>query len=155
MDKLKIGDTAPEFTLLDEEKNEVSLAQFRGQKVLIYFYPKAMTTGCTIQSCTVRDAVKDEAEIKNITVLGISPDSPDLQKRFVIRNSLNFPLLADEDHKVADAYGAWGKKSMYGKEYTGIIRSSFLIDESGTLIGVWYQVRPKDTIPKALEALQG
>jgi thioredoxin-dependent peroxiredoxin len=155
MDKLNIGDSAPEFTLLNQAEQEVSLTQFRGQKVLIYFYPKAMTTGCTIQSCTVRNAVKRNSTIKGIAVLGISPDSPELQQRFITRNELNFPLLADKGHKVAEAYGAWGEKNMSGKISTGIIRSSFLIDEAGKLIGVWYKVKPKDTIPKALEVLEG
>ena len=155
MDKLKIGDVAPEFTLVNQNEQGVSLSQYRGKKVLIYFYPKALTSGCTTQSCAVRDAVNDIPEIKDIVALGISPDAPAKQQRFIEKHDLNFQLLCDTEHKVAEAYTAWGEKSMYGKKYFGIIRSSFLIDEAGKLIGVWYKVKPNDTVPKALEVLQG
>jgi peroxiredoxin Q/BCP len=153
--QLAIGNKAPDFTLINQDEQEVSLAQFRGKKVLIYFYPKALTSGCTTQSCAVRDAVNDIPVIKDIVALGISPDEPAKQRKFIEKNELNFQLLCDTEHKIAEAFGVWGEKSMYGKKYFGIIRSSFLIDEKGKLIGVWYKVKPNDTVPKALEVLNG
>ena len=153
MGKLQAGEVAPDFKLLNQKKEEVTLSQFQGKKVLIYFYPKAMTPGCTTQSCAVRDAVESEPAIRGIISLGISPDAPEKQQKFIDKYSLNFDLLSDEDHSVAEAYGAWGEKSMYGKKYFGIVRSSFLVDEDGKLIGVWSPVKPNDTVPSALELL--
>jgi peroxiredoxin Q/BCP len=154
MAKLKVGDTAPDFALTDQNGKTVKLKDLRGKKVVVYFYPKADTPGCTTQSCALRDAEPDLKKLK-AKVLGISPDKPAKQKKFDEKYSLGFPLLADEDHKVASAYGAWGKKSMYGREYMGIIRSAFVVDEKGKLAGVFYKVSPKDTVPKATEALAG
>jgi len=122
--------------------------------VLIYFYPKADTPGCTTQSCSVRDARKDFGT-QGVDVLGISPDKPAAQQKFDTKYGLGFPLLADEDHAVAEAFGVWGEKSMYGRKYMGIVRSAFLIDEKGKIAGAWYGVSPKDTVPGALAALGG
>jgi peroxiredoxin Q/BCP len=152
MATLDIGGKAPEFSLLDQNGNTVKLSDYEGRKVLIYFYPKADTPGCTRQSCGVRDARQDLKKL-SVDVLGISPDSPEDQKKFDVKYSLGFPLLADTDHAVADAYGVWGDKSQYGKVHQGIIRSSFLIDEKGSLLRVWYKVKPEDTVPHAREAL--
>lgn len=153
MAQLKAGDTAPNFNLKDQNGTVVKLSDFKGKKLLVYFYPKAGTSGCTKQACSVRDA---EADLSRLTVaaVGISPDSPDQQKKFDDKNGLGFPLLSDSDHAVADAYGAWGEKSMYGKKYQGVIRSAFLIDEKGKIVEAWYKVKPVETIPKVLEALK-
>jgi thioredoxin-dependent peroxiredoxin len=147
---LKQGDKAPGFTLPDQDGNTVSLADFAGRKVLVYFYPKADTPGCTTQACGLRDILGD---IGDTAVLGISPDKPAKQKRFDEKYSLGFPLLADEDHTVAEAYGAWGEKSMYGRTYMGIIRSAYLVDENGDVAEAWPKISPKDTPTKLLAAL--
>lgn len=147
---LNPGDEAPEFTLLDQDGQAVSLADFRGRKVLVFFYPKADTPGCTTQACGLRDAL---GEIGETVVLGISPDTPDDQKAFRDKFDLGFPLLADTDHTVAERYGTWGERSMYGNKYMGIIRSAFLVDEEGRLAEVWYRIQPKETPQKLLSAL--
>jgi peroxiredoxin Q/BCP len=147
---LKQGDKAPAFTLSDQDGNTVSLADFAGRKVLVYFYPKADTPGCTTQACGLRDILGD---IGDTAVLGISPDKPAKQKKFDDKYSLGFPLLADEDHAVAEAYGSWGEKSMYGRKYMGIIRSAFLVDENGDVAEAWPKISPKDTPKNLLAAL--
>jgi peroxiredoxin Q/BCP len=147
---LSPGDKAPAFTLLDQSGNKVKLSDFKGRKVLVYFYPKADTPGCTTQACSLRDVLP---EVGDTSVLGISPDAPARQAKFDQKYGLGFPLLADEDHSVAEAYGVWGEKSNYGRTYMGIIRSAFLIDEKGKLAKVWYKVSPKDTAPNLLAAL--
>jgi len=152
MAQLKVGDKAPAFSLEDQTGKKVSLADFKGKRLLVYFYPKADTPSCTKQACSIRDAAKDLAKT-NVAAVGISPDAPDKQKKFDDKYELGFPLLSDADHKVAQAYGAWGKKSMYGKTYEGIIRSSFLIDEKGKILHVSYKVKPLDTVPNAQAAL--
>jgi thioredoxin-dependent peroxiredoxin len=152
MPQLKPGDKAPGFSLVDQRGNTVKLSDFKGRMVLIYFYPKANTPGCTTQSCNVRDARPDFARL-NVAVLGISPDKPAAQQKFDDKFSLGFPLLADTDTAVAKAYGVWGEKSMYGKKYFGIVRSSFLIDGKGNVAGAWYKVSPAGTVPEALAAL--
>jgi peroxiredoxin Q/BCP len=152
MGKLQVGNKAPAFSLKDQNGKTVSLADFKGKKLLLYFYPKADTPGCTKQACSVRDAGKDLARAK-VAALGISPDEPAKQKKFDEKYTLGFPLLSDPDHRVAQAYGAWGKKSMYGKTYEGIIRSSFLIDEKGEVLQATYKVKPLDTVPNAQAAL--
>jgi peroxiredoxin Q/BCP len=146
MVKLKIGDTAPAFELLEQNSKMVKLSDFAGKKVLVYFYPKAGTPGCTAQACSVRDSAEP---LKNagIVALGISPDKPDSQKKFDEEHNLGFRLLSDPDHKTAEAYDVWGKSIF------GITRSSFLIDEQGKIIGAWYGVSATDTVPKAMEAL--
>ena len=152
MAELKVGARAPAFTLQDQEGKKVSLSDYKGKKLLLYFYPKADTHGCTKQACSVRDSA-GELKKSSVAAVGISPDEPAKQKKFDDKYSLGFPLLSDPDHKVAAAYGAWGKKSMYGKTYEGIIRSSFLIDQAGKIAQVSYKVKPLDTIPNMKKAL--
>jgi len=152
MAKLAVGDRAPAFSLKDQSDQKVSLSDFKGRKLLLYFYPKADTPGCTRQSVCIRDATVELAQA-GVAVLGISPDAPDRQKRFDEKHSLGFPLLSDPDHRTAQAYGAWGKKSMYGKTYEGIIRSSFLLDEEGRILQASYGVKPEDTVPNARQTL--
>ena len=150
---LASGQKAPDFSLSDQDGRTVKLSDFRGSKVLLYFYPEADTPGCTTQSCAVRDARQDLKNLK-VDVLGLSPDAPEKQKKFDVKYSLGFPLLADIGHTTADAYGVWGDKTNYGKTYKGIIRSSFLVDEKGVILRAWYKVRPEETVPKAREALE-
>jgi peroxiredoxin Q/BCP len=152
MAQLKAGDKAPAFALENQQGETVKLSAYKGQKVLIYFYPKADTPGCTKQSCNVRDA-RPKLDRLGIAALGISPDKPEVQQKFDAKFSLGFPLLADTDHAVAEAFGVWGEKSMYGRTYFGIVRSSFLIDEKGKIAQAWYKVSPDDTVPLALKAL--
>ena len=152
MGRLKVGDKAPPFCLEDQNDRKVSLADFRGTKLLLYFYPKADTPGCTRQACSVRDGAEHLQEA-GAAAVGISPDAPRKQKKFDSKYNLGFPLLSDPDHKVAKAYGAWGKKALYGKSYEGIVRSSFLIDEDGRILQATYGVKPEDTVPKAQEVL--
>jgi len=152
MAELKSGASAPAFSLLDQDGKTVQLSDFAGRKLLLYFYPKADTPGCTTQACSIRDAMPDLASL-GIAAVGISPDEPAELKKFIDKYGLNFPLLSDPDHKTADAYGTWGEKSMYGKTYEGIIRSSFLLDEQGRVVQAWYKISPKNTVPFAKEAL--
>ena len=154
MTPLTAGKKAPVFTLEDQDGKTVKLSDFAGRKILIYFYPKADTPGCTTQSCAVRDA-RAEFDAQGVAVLGISPDKPTSQAKFDQKFSLGFPLLADTDHAVAEKYGVWGEKVNYGKKYMGIIRSSFLIDERGRIEQAWYKVSPGDTVPNAMKALAG
>lgn len=129
---LKAGNMAPQFTLPDQDNEQISLADFRGQKVLLYFYPKAMTPGCTVQACGLRDSMDSFRELK-IDILGISSDKPDKLLQFSEKELLNFTLLSDVDHQVAEEFGVWGEKSFMGKSYHGIHRVSFLIDEEGVI----------------------
>ena len=152
MATLKKADQAPSFSLVDQEGKEVKLSDFKGKKVLLYFYPKANTSGCTKQACSVRDARHDLKEF-GVAAVGISPDGSDAQKNFDTKHSLEFPLLSDPDHKVAELYGAWGEKKMYGKSFMGIVRSSFLIDETGKIMGAWYKIKPENTVPEAKKVL--
>lgn len=152
MAKLSIGDKAPAFSLLDQQGKQVSLSDFKGSKLLLYFYPKADTPGCTKQACSIRDASKELKKL-DAAAVGISPDGPSRQKKFDDKYSLGFPLLSDPDNKVAKAYGAWGEKSMYGKTYEGIIRSSFVIDDKGKILQAAYKVKPLHTVPNATEVL--
>jgi peroxiredoxin Q/BCP len=154
MARLNPGDAAPEFNLPDQHGNPVSLRDLRGRKVLLYFYPKADTPGCTRQACSIRDAREDLRDL-GLAVVGISPDEPAAQQKFDDKYGLAFPLLADPDHRVAEAYGVWGEKNLYGKKSMGIIRSSFLVDAAGKIVKAWYGVKPEDTVPKAKEALSG
>lgn len=147
---LKPGDKAPVFTLLDQNGDQVKLTGFKGRKVLVYFYPKADTPGCTTQACGLRDVLP---QVGDTAVLGISPDAPGKQKRFDDKYSLGFPLLADEDHSIAEAYGVWTEKSMYGRKYMGILRSAFLIDENGKIDQAWYKISPKDTATNLITSL--
>lgn len=145
-----VGQAAPEFELDDQHGNRVSLSGLRGRKVMVYFYPRADTPGCTTQACGLRDIL---GEIGTTAVIGVSPDSPAKQAKFDQKYGLGFPLLADIDHSVSESYGVWAEKSMYGKKYMGIERSAFLIDEAGKLEQVWYKISPKDTPTKLLGAL--
>ena len=147
---LSPGDTAPAISLTDQSGATVQLDDLKGRKVLVFFYPKADTPGCTTQACGLRDILGD---IGNTAVLGVSPDKPAKQAKFDEKYGLGFPLLADEDHAVAESYGAWGEKRMYGKTYEGIIRSAFLIDEAGKVERAWPKVSPKDTPANLLESL--
>jgi thioredoxin-dependent peroxiredoxin len=153
MTTLTIGDTAPTFALLDQRGDTVRLEDFRGRKLLMYFYPEADTPGCTTQSCDVRDHRQDLAGL-GVDVVGVSPDEPSAQLAFDEKFSLGFPLLSDTDHAVADAWGTWGEKTYEGKTYIGIIRSSFLVDEQGRIEQAWYKVKPAETVPNAIAALQ-
>ena len=153
MAQLEVGDRAPAFNLVDQSGAKVKLADFKGKKVVLYFYPKADTPGCTTQSCEVRDHRKDLAKL-GAEVFGISPDTPAKQAKFDAKHSLGFPLLADEEHSVAEKYGVWAEKSMYGRKFMGIVRSAFVIDEKGKIAGAFYKVSPKDTVAKVSEALQ-
>jgi thioredoxin-dependent peroxiredoxin len=144
------GARAPDFRLARDGGSTVSLADFKGKKLVLYFYPKADTPGCTTQACGLRDIL---GQIGDTAVLGISPDKPAKQAKFDQKYLLGFPLLADEDHAVAEAYGVWTEKSMYGRKYMGIERSAFLVDGKGKLAQVWYKISPKDTPVRLLEAL--
>jgi peroxiredoxin Q/BCP len=151
LSELKKGDKAPAFALTDQDENTVKLADFKGSRLLVYFYPKADTPGCTVQSCAV-SAARPKLSRKKIKAVGISPDPPRKQKAFDDKHGLGFPLLADEDHKVAEAFGVWGEKSFMGKKFMGIVRSAFLIGATGKVEEAWYGVSPKDTVPNVLEA---
>ncbi|MGK2958421.1 MAG: thioredoxin-dependent thiol peroxidase [Acidimicrobiales bacterium] len=149
---LEVGNAAPAFSLTDQNGDLVTLKGLKGNKVLVYFYPKADTPGCTTQACGLRDALVDLRD--GVVVLGISPDKQAALAGFDKKFSLGFSLLSDPDHAVADAYGAWGERKMYGKSYMGIVRSAFLIDEKAKLAEVWYKISPKDTPIKLLKALE-
>src|SRR3954467_9873489 len=151
---IETGDTAPAFPLSAQDGSTVTLSELRGRPVVLYFYPKADTPGCTTQACGVRDH-RSDYEAAGAVVLGVSPDAPKRTSAFDDKYSLGFPLLSDEDHAVAEAYGAWGEKSMYGKKYLGIIRSAFLVDEKGKIQEAWPKISPKDTPANLLKTLQG
>lgn len=138
----KIGNLAPAFTLQDQHGKEHSLKSYRGRIVVVYFYPKALTPGCTVQACGLRDSAKELAK-RNITVFGISPDLPRLLSKFTEKEKLNFTLLSDPDHAVAEKYGVWGPKKFMGREYDGIHRMSFIIDENGKLRHIMEKVNTK------------
>lgn len=147
---LKPGDKAPAISLLDQHGKKRSLKEFAKRKVLVYFYPKADTPGCTQQSCLLSEI---KGDIGRTVIVGISPDSPARQLKFDTKYKLGFALLADEEHTAAKAYKVWKKKSMYGREYMGIERSAFLIDGNGKILHAWYKISPKDTPKLLLEAL--
>ncbi len=150
--KLKIGDPAPKFELPDDKGNPVKLADFRGKRVVVYFYPKDDTPGCTTQACGFRDNYL-AIEEKNAIVLGISPDDANSHVKFKTKFNLPFTLLSDADHAVAEMYGVWGEKSMMGKKYMGVIRSHFVVDESGQLIDVQYNIKPEASVAEALKVI--
>lgn len=140
----KIGNLAPAFKLKDQNEKEVSLKDFRGKKnVVVYFYPKAMTPGCTIQAQGIRDHAKEFKKL-NTVVLAISPDACTRLKKFEERDELNFQLLSDEDHKVADKYGAWGPKQFMGKKFDGILRQTYIVDKNGKLVDILTKFKTKD-----------
>lgn len=146
---LKPGSKAPKIELLDQNEKPFSLAKMGKKKVLVYFYPKADTPGCTAQSCGLRDIAGD---IGRTVIVGISPDTPAKQKKFDDKYELGFPLLADTDHKVAESFKVWKEKSMYGRKYMGIERSAFLIQD-GVVLEAWYKISPADTPKNLLKAL--
>jgi peroxiredoxin Q/BCP len=152
MNTLKAGDKAPQFTLQNQSDEAVSLSDFSGKKVLVYFYPKAMTPGCTIQAQGLRD-IKSDLDNHNVVVLGVSPDAVKRLPKFIEKESLNFTLLSDEDHAVAEAFGVWGLKKFMGKEYDGIHRLSFLIDENGIISHVLDKFKTKEHHQVVLDAL--
>jgi peroxiredoxin Q/BCP len=150
---LEVGMKAPEFTLTADDGSEVSLSDFLGKRVVVYFYPKANTSGCTRQACAVRD-VYSRIEAEDAVVVGVSPDSPKALVKFRQDHDLPFILLSDPDHVVAEAYGAWGEKKMYGKTYMGIIRSHFAIDAKGQIADFKVKVKPETTADLALHLIQ-
>lgn len=152
MPRLKPGDRAPEFQALTDEDKMINLKDLRGRKVILYFYPKDNTSGCTTQACSLRDH-HPEIKAKDAIVLGVSPDSVTSHQKFRGKHDLPFNLLVDPDHKLADLYGAWGEKSMYGRKYMGIIRSQFVIDGKGTIIDSKYKISPKKSAEEALKNL--
>lgn len=143
MTTLSAGTKAPEFTLQNQDDQAVSLADFKGKKVLVYFYPRASTPGCTVQACALRDT-KSELDALNTVILGISPDTPKKLTNFITKQELNFTLLADEDHAVCEAYGVWQLKKFMGRENMGVVRTSFLIDEQGNIEHVFDKFKTKD-----------
>ncbi len=148
---LEVGSLAPDFTLEDQNGKKVSLQDFRGKKVVVYFYPRAMTPGCTVQACSLRDSSSDLKK-NNIIVLGISADPVKKLKQFEEKDKLNFTLLSDLDHKVCEAYGSWGLKKFMGREFMGILRQSFLIDEKGVIVHVMTKVDTKTHHSDVLKA---
>ena len=146
------GARAPDFTLPADDGSEITLSGLRGKKIVLYFYPKDNTSGCTTQACDLRDNY-ETIEAEGAVVLGVSPDPLSSHEKFKNKFDLNFPLLSDEDHRVAEAYGVWKEKNMYGKKYWGIERSTFLIDEEGVVTEAWRRVRPKGHADRVKEAL--
>jgi peroxiredoxin Q/BCP len=145
--RLAPGDAAPDFTLPDADGKDVSLSDYRGQKVVVYFYPAAMTPGCTTQACDFRDSLSSLAGA-GYAVLGISPDAPAKLAQFRERDAVNFPLLGDESKQTLEAYGAFGEKTMYGKKVTGVIRSTFVVDEDGKIQLAQYNVKATGHVAK-------
>lgn len=153
MRTLKVGENAPHFTLLNQNNEAVSLTQFQGKKVLVYFYPKALTPGCTTQACGLRDS-KAELENLGVVILGISPDSPKKLAQFIEKKELNFTLLSDEEHLVAEQFGVWGEKKFMGRTFDGIHRISFLIDEQGKIAQVFDKFKTTDHHQVVLDYLK-
>jgi len=152
MAELHIGDSAPDFEAKDDKGNTVRLVDYRGKRVVLYFYPKDNTPGCTTQACGFRDQYPAISE-KNAIVLGVSPDSARSHEGFRAKFQLPFPLLVDADHALAEAYGVWQEKSMMGRKYMGILRSHFVIDEQGKIVDAQYNVKATASPTKALAAL--
>ena len=151
--ELKVGKAAPDFELPSDSGSKVKLSDFRGKRVIVYFYPKDDTPGCTTQACGFRDAYP-QIEEKNAVVLGISPDGVKSHQKFKTKHDLPFILLADEDHAVAEAFGVWGEKNMYGRKYMGILRSHFVIDEKGKLVDAQVKVSPADSVERAMNVIR-
>jgi len=148
--KLQVGDPAPDFELPGDGGQTIKLSDFRGKRLVLYFYPKDDTPGCTTQACGFRDAYP-QIEEQNAVVLGISPDGVKSHQKFKTKHNLPFILLADEGHTVAKAYGVWGQRSMYGRKFMGIIRSHFVIDENGKLADIQVEVSPTESVQRALQ----
>ena len=149
---LKLGDAAPDFELDSDSGDKVRLSTLRGKKVVLYFYPKDNTPGCTTEACEIRDR-QPELLARGAVVLGISPDSVASHRKFKVKHDLPFVLLADPDHSVAAAYGAWGEKKMYGKVYEGILRTTFILGEDGTIERVFEKVKPKGHGDQVVQAI--
>jgi len=149
---LKVGQKAPDFTVLNDTGEKVKLSDFKGKKVVLYFYPKDDTPGCTKEACAFRDGI-DQIKRKGAVVLGVSVDSVDSHKKFKSKFDLSFPLLADTDKKIVEAYGAWKEKSMYGKKYMGIERTTYIIDEQGKISHVFPKVKVDEHYDEVLKAL--
>lgn len=147
-----IGETAPDFALLNQEGKEVKLSDFRGKRVVLFAYPKAGTSGCTVQACGFRDEFP-RIEAANTVVLGLSPDKPKDLLKWKTKENLPYDLLSDPDAAVLSAWNAWGEKSMYGKKYMGVIRSHWVIDENGVVIDAQIGISPKDSVELAVKAL--
>ncbi|MDO7908238.1 thioredoxin-dependent thiol peroxidase [Paenibacillus sp. JX-17] len=150
---LTLGQLAPDFTLPSSSGDDVQLSQYRGKKILLYFYPKDLTSTCSTQACDFRDRELEFRDL-NTVILGVSPDPVSRHHKFIEKYGLPFDLLSDEDHRVSETYGVWQQKQMYGKTYMGIVRSTFLIDEEGKLIREWRGVRVKGHIEEALATVQ-
>ena len=154
MNPLQPGDPAPPFSAPDQNGSTVRLGDFAGRRLFLFFYPKANTSGCTAQAQAVRDTLPELTDA-GVAVIGISPDTVAQQKKFDDRHRLGFPLLSDGDHRIAEAYGVWGEKKMYGKVYMGIVRSALLVDEKGRIAAAGYKISPKETIPRLRQWLGG
>ena len=152
MTTLEAGQAAPDFTLLDQDEHPVSLSDFRGRRVIVYFYPAAQTPGCTTQACDFRDSLAS-LQGAGYTVLGVSRDTPEKLRAFRDSDSLTFPLLSDPDHAVHEAYGAWGEKQNYGKTVTGVLRSTFVIDEEGRIVEAQYNVKATGHVARLRKTL--
>ena len=149
---LKVGDPAPHFTAPSDSGRDLSLKDFRGKKVILYFYPKDNTPGCTQQACDFRDAM-GRLRSNGVAVLGVSPDSVASHQKFKQKHSLPFPLIVDEDHRIAQAYGVWQEKSLYGRKFMGIVRSTFVIDEKGKIAEVYEKVKVNGHVESLLETV--
>jgi peroxiredoxin Q/BCP len=152
MAEVKIGEVAPDFDLVSDQGTRVRLSSLRGRKVILYFYPKDDTTGCTKQACGFRDAYADLQTVEAV-VIGVSPDDPQSHVKFKLKYRLPFTLLSDPDHAVASRYGAWGEKTLYGKKYQGVIRSHFVLDEQGVVLDARIKVSPEDSVRLARETV--
>src|SRR5262249_15849219 len=150
---LKERDKAPQFTLNDGEGNKVKLSDFKGKKVVLYFYPKDLTPACTVEPSSFRDAISGIKKLGAV-VLGVSADDQELHQKFTEKYSLNFPLLSDTDHQVSDKYGAWQEKSLYGRKYWGIARITYIIDENGKIAKAWEKVKPDGHSKEVIAALK-
>jgi peroxiredoxin Q/BCP len=151
--ELKVGQKAPDFTVMDDKGEKVKLADLKGKKAVLYFYPKDDTPGCTKEACAFRDGI-DKIKKRGAVVLGVSADSVESHKKFKNKFNLNFPLLADSDKKMIEAYGVWKEKSMYGKKYMGIERTTFVIDENGKIAHIFPKVKVDQHYDEVLEALK-
>ena len=154
MAEIKVGDTAPDFETVNDRSEKVRLSDLRGKRVVLYFYPKDDTPGCTAQACGFRDSYA-QIEAKNAVVLGVSPDDVKSHQQFKSKFDLPFPLLIDTDHKIAEAYGVWSERSMYGRTFMGINRSHFVIDENGKVIDAQYGVKPAESPELSMKVLEG
>jgi len=154
MSEIKVGDQAPDFETVNDQNEKVKLSDFRGKRVVLYFYPKDNTPGCTTQACNFRDSYP-QIESSNAVVLGVSPDSAKSHTSFRSKFKLPFPLLVDSDHKISEAYGVWQEKSMFGHKYMGILRSHFVIDENGKVADVRYNVKAPESAKLSMGKLGG